>query len=361
MQHRHIHEAVDRTFRDLRSSDRPFGGVTVVFGGDFQQILPVIVRGSRAQTVSACMQRSTLWGDTRVLHLKLNMRLDRDDAEERNFAKWQLEVGHGQHTGENGNILLPDHFRCTANTIPALVDTIYPGIHDPQQHSDQYFSERTILSSRNDDVDELNTYILNKFPGEARVYHSADSLPNNTPEQQTEGELMYPVEYLNTINCSGLPLAQLALKVGCPVMVLRNLNPRHGVCNGSRGIITRMGNRVLEIRLLTGDHAGERVLIPRITIRPTDDQVPFEFTRRQFPVRLAFAMTINKAQGQSVKHVGLDLRTPVFAHGQFYVAISRVTSKHNIKAIWTSTSEHPLTKNIVYSEVLLDTIGNNVV
>jgi hypothetical protein len=357
MQHRHIHEAVDRTFRDVRESDKPFGGLTVVFGGDFQQILPVIIRGSRPQIVSASMQRSALWGDIQVLCLKQNMRLSRDIPEECNFARWQLRVGHGMDTDNEANVHLPDHFKCPENSVPSLINAIYPDIHDPQRHSDQYFSERTILSSRNDDVDDLNAYILHKFPGQQRVFHSADSVPNSTPDQ---GELMYPVEYLNSINCSGLPLAQVALKIGCPIMVLRNLDPGHGVCNGSRGILTRMRNRVLEARLLTGDHAGETMFIPRITLRPTEDQIPFTFTRRQFPVRLSFAMTINKSQGQSVRHVGLDLRTPVFTHGQFYVAISRVTSVHNIKAIWASTSEEAITKNIVYNEVLLDEIVDNV-
>ncbi len=65
-------------------------------------------------------------------------------------------------------------------------------------------------------------------------------------------------------------------------------------------------------------------------------------------------MTINKSQGQSVKYVGLDLRSPVFTHGQFYVAISRATSVHRIKAIWDPVNPSPVTKNIVYNEVLLD-------
>jgi len=64
-------------------------------------------------------------------------------------------------------------------------------------------------------------------------------------------------------------------------------------------------------------------------------------------------MTVNKSQGQTVKHVGLDLRRPVFTHGQFYVGISRVTSMFNIKAIWEPNKEDATTKNIVYSEVLL--------
>ena len=63
---------------------------------------------------------------------------------------------------------------------------------------------------------------------------------------------------------------------------------------------------------------------------------------------------INKAQGQSLQHVGLDLQTPVFTHGQFYVAVSRVTSVYNIKAIWNADVDNPVTTNIVYLEVLLN-------
>ena len=86
MQHRHIMEAVERTFQDVRDCDRPFGGVSFVFGGDFQQILPVIIKGSRGQTVGACIQRSTLWSSITVLHLRQNMCLNTAIPLEREFA-----------------------------------------------------------------------------------------------------------------------------------------------------------------------------------------------------------------------------------------------------------------------------------
>ena len=79
---------------------------------------------------------------------------------------------------------------------------------------------------------------------------SADSIKNNGNDCQ--GDLMYPVGYLNSINCCGLPLAKLKLKIGCPVMILRDLNPSEGVCNGSRAVVTQMNNRDLEVKLLTG-------------------------------------------------------------------------------------------------------------
>jgi ATP-dependent DNA helicase PIF1 len=72
------------------------------------------------------------------------------------------------------------------------------------------------------------------------VFHSTDSIP--TSEQSGEEDIMlnYPVEYLNSINCSELSLFKLELKEECPIMVLRNLDVAHGVCSGSRGIVTRL-------------------------------------------------------------------------------------------------------------------------
>jgi ATP-dependent exoDNAse (exonuclease V) alpha subunit len=166
--------------------------------------------------------------------------------------------------------------------------------------------------------------------------------------------LNYPVEYLNEVNCGSLPLAKLELKIGCPVMVLKNLDAANGVCNGSRGILTRYGNRVLEVRLLTGSHAGQTVFIPRVANLPGEDENAFKFTRRQFPIRDCFSMTINKSQGQSVRFVGLDLRSPAFTHGQFYVAVSRVTSVSNIKAIWDEEDREGKSQNVVYSQILLE-------
>jgi hypothetical protein len=73
MQHKHCMEAVDRTCRDLRNSNEHFGGLTVVFGGDFRQILPVIIKGRREDIVAACIQHSFIWRTIEVLHLRQNM------------------------------------------------------------------------------------------------------------------------------------------------------------------------------------------------------------------------------------------------------------------------------------------------
>ena len=114
----------------------------------------------------------------------------------------------------------------------------------------------------------------------------------------------------------------------------------------------RFASYVIKAQILTDDKAGNLVFIPRISLAPSSTELPFNMTRRQFPVRLAYAMTINKSQGQSVQHVGIDLRNPVFSHGQLYVALSRCTSFDCISVLLPDCSVDSTT-NIVYPEVLI--------
>lgn len=213
-------------------------------------------------------------------------------------------------------------------------------------------SDVLLLShSTSQNFDDINGKALGKFPGIETVYPSADSA---VTEGGADGnDIHHPLEYLNSINASGLPLAKLKLKIGAPIMILRNIDPRNGICNGTRAVLTQASRRVLEFRVLGGEHAGRMAFVPRISLSPANSDLPFQFKRRQFPVRLAFSMTINKSQGQSVKNIGLDLQTPVFTHGQLYVALSWCRSSHCIKAIFHEDSIHSVTTNIVYPGVLL--------
>jgi len=109
----------------------------------------------------------------------------------------------------------------------------------------------------------------------------------------------------------------------------------------------------LKCKIITGDacFAGDIVLISRITLEPSAETLPIPLKQKQFPVCLAFAMTINKSQDQEVKNVGLDLHTPVFSHGQLYVALSRCTSGDRIKVLLSEDMQGRKTPNIVYKEV----------
>src|SRR6266550_6400400 len=112
-------------------------------------------------------------------------------------------------------------------------------------------------------------------------------------------------------------------------------------------VITQMTDRVLKVVLIGGDHHGESAFIPRITLNPPESpDHAFSFSRHQFPVHLAFALTVNKAQGQSAKYVGLDLRVPVFAHGQLYVGLSRATSRSRIKILIDPEEDSNIIHNV---------------
>ena len=158
------------------------------------------------------------------------------------------------------------------------------------------------------------------------VYLSIDSLDTNDEQERSN----FPIEFLNTLNFSGMPPHELKLKPGAIVMLLRNLNSKKGLCNGTRLSVKGLRDNVIDAEVLTGKARGLKVFIPRIDIIPTDTDYPFVVRRRQFPVTPAFAMTINKSQGQTFTKVGIALRDPVFSHGQLYVAFSRATSKNNV-------------------------------
>jgi hypothetical protein len=112
---------------------------------------------------------------------------------------------------------------------------------------------------------------------------------------------------------------------------------------------------VLEIHAIGGEMAGKTTFLPRIIFKSKESELPFDLWHHQFPVRLAFSMTINKSQGQSLKNVGIDLRNPVFTHGQLYVALSRCTSSRRIKVLLKEDMlDEFKTPNIVFPEVLLD-------
>ena len=132
-----------------------------------------------------------------------------------------------------------------------------------------------------------------------------------------------------------------------PVLVLRPLSPLRLV-NGTRCIVAKPLRNVNEVKIPAGPFKNETHLIPRIRLQPSDSILPFTFQRQHFSLRPCFCLTINMAQGKTLQVVSLDLRTPVFSNGMFYVALSRTGKKDAIHIL----REGEVTLNFVYSKAL---------
>ncbi|KAG5539260.1 hypothetical protein RHGRI_019723 [Rhododendron griersonianum] len=349
-------EALDNLLKDITEVDSLFGGKVVVLGGGFRQVLPVIPKGTKEDCIDASLVRSHIWPCLKKFTLKENMRARTDPS----FSSYLLRVGNGEEPcNSNDEITIPPSMVITPDqkttTVEQLIDFVFP---DLRRYSIDAISmaQSAILTPRNESVDQTNELLINRFPGKEYVFLSIDETVN----QADQG--LY-VDFMHSVCPPGLPSHRLVLKENCPVMMLRNLDPSKGLCNGTRLICRKLHKHVIMAQIAVGEHQGDIVFIPRISLQPSDAELyPVQFTRRQFPIRLCFAMTINKAQGQTLDIVGVNLQQPVFSHGQLYVALSRATTASKIKVILdTSSNEKKIvtsTKNIVYNEILSEAHSN---
>ena len=351
MLHKHAFEAIDRTFRDILGiSDTPFGGKAVLIGGDKKQLLPVLPRQDELASVEAFVRFSGLWES--FTHLNLPPRNMRAEGEE-SFRVWLEDLGNGRippMVPERPNvILLPEEFAITDDVVESTFSRNI--LDDPEE-----LKNRAILCPKNEATFRINDRIIQQLPGREKIYLSCDSV-----QTDDENEAMnFPIEFLNQQTPNGMPRHRLQLKVGAIIMLLRNLNPGSGMCNGARLIVRELRDNVIVAEQMVGAFAGQRVFIPRIILAPSTSGLPFVLRRRQFPVRVSYAMTINKAQGQTLQQVGLFLPEPCFAHGQLYVACSRAKGWRGLTAqilpfgdVQGRTAEgRYFTQNVVRRQVL---------
>ena len=285
--HRFNVEAVERTLRDLMQTEEDFGGKVVCLSGDPMQTLPVVKKAGRGKTVQACLQMSPIYPKLKECFLDENMRTDEDEVQ---FSEYLLSVGQGKEEvfddlGEF-TIKIPDEY--LVNSGDELIERVFPNLST--SHDSKELIEGAIYTPLNTHVKELNDMCMQSFPGRSKTYLSADSI------LEVDHRAAVPPEYLNAMSISGLPDHKLELKLGVPVMLLRNLQggQQNGLRNGTRLIVLNMMERCLECEVAVGTQKGLRVFLPRIPHHDSSGDFPFTIVRRQFPVRPAFCMTINK-------------------------------------------------------------------
>ncbi|GJY83508.1 ATP-dependent DNA helicase PIF1-like protein [Tanacetum coccineum] len=235
MTQRYAFEALDTTLQDIlgftdsEKRRQIFRGMTVLLGGDFRQILPVIPQAKRLEIVQACINRYELWRYYKVFTLTRSMRVNEysangaDDKAKQEFNHWVLAVGDGtlpakMKEGEDEPtwIDIPKKFLIKTWDCPIqkIIEETYLDFTS-RQTNDEYLKERAILTPRNDDADAINEFMFKQLSGKYVTYNSADE---------------------------------------------ESVNPSQGLCNGTRLIITDVGQFVIHAKILTGSHIGDEVV-----------------------------------------------------------------------------------------------------
>ncbi|GBL88582.1 hypothetical protein AVEN_195594-1 [Araneus ventricosus] len=233
---------------------------------------------------------SYLWNGIRRLGLTTNIRVHfNGDPSAQQFTDSLLKLGNGAIIPDNqdGCISMQSIGRIV-KTQQEMKEAAFPNV---AQHFNNYswLYQRAILAPRNEDVNVMHKQILQEFSGSFQVYKSIDNTCGINEAAN------FPTEFLtNKLEPPGIPSHTLELKIGAQIILLMNLHlPSR--CSGTRLCIKKLMSNIIEATIIAGKATGENVFIPRIPNIPSNS--PFQFKRLHFPVRLSFAMSINKARG----------------------------------------------------------------
>ncbi|KAK9689010.1 hypothetical protein RND81_09G027900 [Saponaria officinalis] len=318
-------ESLETLLIDLCNPHLPFGGKVVVFGGDFRQIFSVVPHKSQKEVVDASLVSSHLWPGLIRFRLLENIRARQDLLQ------------HEDHGTEN--VAVDPLIQITS----AIFDELQQGTSYPE-----IFTTKVILTPMNEDVDALNSVVIEKFLGSVIRYKSFDTMLDDNCK-------VYPAEFINKLCPGGMSPHDLVFKENYPVILLRNILPSFGLCNGTRLVCSRFFPNLIDCNIKTGHHKGDHVFIPRVKFRSSaSNDYPFQFQRKQFPIKLSFAMTINKSQGQTLNQVAVYLPQPCFSLGHLYVALSRARKAAQVSLFAAKNSNglpQTYAKNVVSYEV----------
>ncbi|GBM24939.1 hypothetical protein AVEN_23469-1 [Araneus ventricosus] len=217
-----------------------------------------------------------------------------------------------------GSVNLPEisGLPCDSIEIPQqmvleenLIEAIYS--ENLKDMEVEQLAKRAILAPSNKKTLEMNRSIIAKLQSDPPTFYSSDSIISEDPRNLQN----YPLEFLRDLTPSGMPPHALMLKKGVIVMLLRNLNPKEGLCNGTHLLITGLQENFINSKIVSECNRGGVAFLPRIELAQSNVNLPFVLKRRQFPLIPAYAMTINKSQGQTFDQVGIYFEESVFSHG----------------------------------------------
>jgi ATP-dependent DNA helicase PIF1 len=297
---------VDRSLRRLMSNDLLFGGKVMVLLGDFRQLAPVVKRHSgehysilHAEWFQMCKR----------FRFTRNFRSS-DTA----FQRQLMDIGDGIVD----EVVIPPS--AIVSSINDLIDKVFG-----DNIANATSASNMILAFTLDQCQLVNDAVLAKFPSSPSYSIATDDLREcKSPDE-------YPPEYVSSLIIHGVPPSSLTLQKNARYMIVRNAAPP-GICNGIQALLLSHTRYMCNMRLISGPGQGKTIYLPRFSYKVTtaNSGLPFTFIRRQFPLIPAYCVSVHKSQGQSLNMIGIVAEKDAFAHGQVYVAMSRVGSWRNI-------------------------------
>jgi hypothetical protein len=298
-----VAETVDRSLRNLMGNDRKFGGKVVVFCGDFRQLPPVVKPGDGQY--HSLLNRDWFLS-ARKATFTHNFRLC-DDAD---YEELLPKIGDGIVDE------IPIPVSCIAHSLEEAITRVYGDDVTHESNADSVMLAYTLHQ-----CSIINEAVLSRIPGDTLFSTSVDDCSEcKNPDD-------YPSDYIASLHITGCPPSILPLKQRARYMIYRNFDPP-SICNGILAELISATRYNCKLRLLSGPGKNTEVILPRITFHVRSDAsgLPFNFTRRQFPITPAYCLSVHKSQGQSLRRVGFVADTDAFSHGQVFVAMSRVGS-----------------------------------
>lgn len=308
-----VAECLNRYLQDVMGNHQPFGGKVVVFLGDFKQLMPVEPGRRYPATVKSC----SWWPQCRVLRFTKNWRA----AAHPEFCDFLEDVGNG--------ILqeVPVPAASRVQSLSNLLTSVYG--NDMASMSG---SRNLIMAFTLQTCQEVNNACMDAIPGEAFLAAAYDDTKDNrNPE-------LYNDDYLASLPLHGVPPALLPLKIGARYMIIKNYNPTVGACNGVMCELMQFSRHLCQVKIQSGIHTGRIIALPRCSCHVSRENsgLPFDFSRVQFPLMVAYCVSVHKSQGQSLMKVGIIIDQDSFAHGQVYTALSRTSGWANITVMLPS-------------------------
>ena len=364
-------EAYSNSKEILESAVQFVKDVVYIDCSDIRQTLPIVENGTADETIQQSLVGSHLWPQFNIFKLTTNMRLlATGDQSQISYAESILAIGEGRSHPEAVIVRRMDENTTSvalknqeyivhsedsdASKFEAL-NWLYPS----QDHDPTRFPDSCILAITNTQVNEWNAFVqehYNRFPGGPKTLWSHDYF---TDVDDPHGYLARTLDHsiLSEFNTNDAPPHRLLLKVNDICRIMRPMKSSDLATNSLVQIL-HIGRAVIKVRVLTGKK--QVVLIPRMKFSFTLKYGrSFNITRTQFPLCLAYAMSVNKSQGQTKNRILQDARIEAFAHGQTYVARSRVTDRRNIKVYITKEQlenvdgvDCPVIVNVVYPQTL---------